>query len=58
MAGKRKNARTAETPAQRFKRVIEKVAARDQRARARREKRLREMAGWENENREKRGAAN
>ena len=44
MAGKEKIARNAETPAQRFERVISKVAARHQRARVRREKQLREMA--------------
>ena len=33
MAGKEKIARNAETPAQRFERVISKVAARHQRAR-------------------------
>ena len=44
MAGKKKNAQNAETPAERFERVIQRVLARDRRAMVRREKQLREMA--------------
>ena len=56
MAGKEKIARNAETPAQRFERVISKVAARHQRARVRREKQLREMAVMESQSSPEPGA--
>ena len=44
MAGKKKISRKDETPAQKFERIAKRVLARDRRAIARREKRLREMA--------------